>query len=157
MKNYIFIGKTLNIEWVFAAKITTSLFKCTLIFTFEVLLFKNPGSHLKEDFWCLSQSYILTFFFFQQIKKFNKEASWLHAELFFCAGFHVVSWTLHGVHVRTMLCPVETMWFPHLKPCSVHLKTTWCPPENHMVSTWKPHGIHMETMWYPPGNYVVFM
>ena len=45
----------------------------------------------------------------------NKEASWLHAELFFVLVSmwlpqqHMVSiWTPHGIHVETMLCPVET-------------------------------------------------
>ena len=47
--------------------------------------------------------------------KSNKEASWLHAELFFVLVSmwlpqqHMVSiWTPHGIHVETMWCPVET-------------------------------------------------
>ena len=82
----------------------------------------------------------------------NKEASWLHAELFFVLVSmwlpqqHMVSiWTPHGIHVETMWCPVETTSYPLLKPCVVHLETTLCPPGNQMVSTWKPHGVHMET------------
>ena len=46
---------------------------------------------------------------------FNKEASWLHAELFFVLVSmwlpqqHTVSiWTPHGIHVETLWCPVET-------------------------------------------------
>ena len=45
----------------------------------------------------------------------NKEASWLHAELFFVLVSmwlpqqHMVSiWTPHGIHVETLWCPVET-------------------------------------------------
>ena len=44
----------------------------------------------------------------------NKEASWLHAELFFVLVSmwlpqqHMVSiWTPHGIHVETLWCPVE--------------------------------------------------
>ena len=47
--------------------------------------------------------------------KDNKEASWLHAELFFVLVSmwlhqqHMVSiWTPHGIHVETLWCPVET-------------------------------------------------
>ena len=47
--------------------------------------------------------------------KSNKEASWLHAELFFVLVSmwlpqqHMVSiWTPHGIHVETLWCPVET-------------------------------------------------
>ena len=39
----------------------------------------------------------------------NKKANWLHAELFFCAGFHVLSQTPHDFHVETMWCSVKTM------------------------------------------------
>ena len=45
----------------------------------------------------------------------NKEASCLHAELFFVLVLmwlpqqHMVSiWTPHGIHVETLWCPVET-------------------------------------------------
>ena len=41
----------------------------------------------------------------------NKEASWLHAELFLC-------------------------WFP----CG-YLNNTWCPYGHHMASMWKPCGV----------------
>ena len=82
----------------------------------------------------------------------NKEASWLHAELFFVLVSmwlpqqHMVSiWTPHGIHLETLWCPVETTKYPLLKPCVVHLETTLCQPGNQMVSTLKPHGVHMET------------
>ena len=41
----------------------------------------------------------------------------------FCAGFYLVSWTPHGVHVKTM----------------------WCSCGNHVVSLWTLCGIHVET------------
>ena len=78
----------------------------------------------------------------------------------FCAGFHMVFWTPHGVHMETMWCTcgnhvvfmwkscgvlwkpssvhLETTWCSHLKPCGIYLETTW-------YSLGKPHGIHMET------------
>ena len=50
----------------------------------------------------------------EQHKEYNKEASWLHAELFFVLVSmwlpqqHMVSiWTPHGIHVETLWCPVE--------------------------------------------------
>ena len=83
--------------------------------------------------------------------------------VFFCAGFHVVSWTPHSVHVETMRCLggnyVVSMWKScsvHLEPCGVHLETTWCSHGNHTVFTWKPHAVHMITTLCPHGNYVVF-
>ena len=48
-------------------------------------------------------------------KNNNKEARWLHAELFFVLVSmwlpqqHMVSiWTPHGIHVETLWYPVET-------------------------------------------------
>ena len=74
----------------------------------------------------------------------------------FCAGFHIFSWTSHGV------C-MESTWCPHLKPCGVHMET--------MEMTWKQQGKNkmcsfqanckpqlrqdMETMQFPPGNDII--
>ena len=62
----------------------------------------------------------------------------------FCAGFHVVTSTTHGVHM-------DTTWHPCGNPvvsCRNHIVSTFetlcCPPGNQMVSTLKPHGVHME-------------
>ena len=65
----------------------------------------------------------------------------------FCAGFHVVTSTTHGVHM-------DTTWHPCGNPvgsCRNHIVSTFetlcCPPGNHIVSTWKPNGVHLETTW----------
>ena len=81
----------------------------------------------------------------------NKEASWLHAELFLCCGFLDTTWCASGNHVVGMWKSWGVLW----KPCSVHLETIWCPYGNHLVSRWKPQGVHMETMWCLCGNHVV--
>ena len=111
------------------------------------------------------------------IKTYNKEASWLHAELLFVLvsmGFpwlHLVSmWKPCGVHVETMWCQcgkyVVSMWTPWTpgnqvmstwklhgstwKLCGDHVVTTWCPCWNHLVFTWKlqfSHGNHVVSRW----------
>ena len=60
-------------------------------------------------------------------KKINKEASWLHAELFFV----LVSLGFPGHHMSMS------------KPCGFHVETMWCPCGNHVVSMWKLCSIHM--------------
>ena len=73
----------------------------------------------------------------------------------FCAGFHVVTSTTHGVHM-------DTTWHPCGNPvvsCRNHIVSTFetlcCPPGNHIVSTWKPNGVHLETTWCAHGNPII--
>ena len=73
----------------------------------------------------------------------------------FCAGFHVVTSTTHGVHM-------DTTWHPCGNPvvsCRNHIVSTFetlcCPPGNHIVSTWKPNGVHLETTWCAHGNHII--
>ena len=87
--------------------------------------------------------------------KNNKEASWLHAELFFVLVSmwlpqqHMVSiWTPPGIHMETMWCPGEN----HIVST---FETMCCPPGNHIVSTWKPNGVHLETTWCAHGNHII--
>ena len=70
----------------------------------------------------------------------------------FCAGFHVVTSTTHGVHM-------DITWHPCGNPvvsCRNHIVSTFetpcCPPGHHIVSTWKPNGVHLETTWCAHGT-----
>ena len=77
-----------------------------------------PLAFMQEDFLVQSMFLLIILLHilpFPFSSKYNKDASWLHAELFFVLVSmwlpqqHMVSiWTPHGIHVETMWCPVET-------------------------------------------------
>ena len=94
--------------------------------------------------------------------KVNKEASWLHAELFFV----LVSIGFPGCHMVSMWKPcgvqLDTTWFTCgcyiasiLKPCGVPVEAIWCQCGNHLMSMWKKISVHLEIMWLPSGNHMV--
>ena len=81
----------------------------------ELVRMKDENNKFVHEGRELPQNKSLKKFDFGKCFINNKEASWLHAELFFVLVSmwlpqqHLVSiWTPHGIHVETMWCPVET-------------------------------------------------
>ena len=88
-------------------------------------------------------------------KKIQQGSQLASCRAVFCAGFHYVTSTTHGVHM-------DTTWHPCGNPvvsCRNRIVSTFetlcCPPGNHIVSTWKPNGVHLETTWCAHGNHII--
>ena len=79
---------------------------CVILTQLDIFEMFKRFKNCKISIWCCS---------FELHVVHNKEASWLHAELFsvlvsmWLPQQHLVSiWTPHGIHVETTWCPVET-------------------------------------------------
>ena len=91
----------------------------------------------------------------RSLKKTKQGSQLASCRAVFCAGFHVVTSTTHGVHMYITWHPCENP----VVSCRNHKVSTFetlcCPPGNHIVSTWKPNGVHLETTRCPHGNHII--